>query len=189
MRICFLGAGALGCAIGGTLTEAGCDVSVVDRNAAHVDAMSRDGLAFVNGSSEDVVRVRASTRASGLGTMDLVVVLVKSFDTRNAIKGAGDILGPNTVVMSAAERARSRRNHRRGRGTTSRDCREDLRRRRDAGAGSCRPRDQRQAYGHRRTWRRGHGAGPTHRRDVQRRRAAHHGDLQHRRCDVGQAAR
>ena len=52
MRICFLGAGALGCAIGGTLTEAGCQVSLVDVNAEHVDAMNRTVLTIIDVSSE-----------------------------------------------------------------------------------------------------------------------------------------
>jgi 2-dehydropantoate 2-reductase len=100
MRICFLGAGALGCAIGGTLTEAGYDVSLVDVNEAHVAAMNRNGLVLTGAASECTVPVRASTRAAGLGTMDLVVVLVKSFHTRQAIEAARDIVGPATVVMS-----------------------------------------------------------------------------------------
>ncbi|MGC2038248.1 ketopantoate reductase family protein, partial [Paraburkholderia caledonica] len=44
MKIAFLGAGALGCAIGSALTEGGHETWLIDRSAAHVEAMSRDGL-------------------------------------------------------------------------------------------------------------------------------------------------
>jgi 2-dehydropantoate 2-reductase len=100
LKICVLGAGALGCAIGGVLAEGGCEVTLVTRNAAHVDAMNRDGLRLVEDGTERSVRVHATTDCAALGPMDLVIVLVKSFDTRRAIEAAGPIVGPGTVVMS-----------------------------------------------------------------------------------------
>jgi 2-dehydropantoate 2-reductase len=100
LKICVLGAGALGCAIGGVLAESGCELTLVTRNAAHVDAMNRDGLRLVEDGVERSVKVRAATGCAGLEPMDLVIVLVKSFDTRRAIEAAAPIVGPNTVVMS-----------------------------------------------------------------------------------------
>lgn len=44
MKIAVLGAGALGCAIGGTLAEAGNEVVLINRNATHVDAINSHGL-------------------------------------------------------------------------------------------------------------------------------------------------
>jgi len=96
-----LGAGALGSAIGGTLAAGGSDVTLVDRYDAHVDAINRSGLRMQVGDSERVVRVTAVTDARALSTMDLVIVLVKSYDTRGAIEAAApSIVGPDTVVMS-----------------------------------------------------------------------------------------
>ena len=43
MKICFLGAGALGCSIGGVLAAGGSDVCLVDRYQAHVDAINSGG--------------------------------------------------------------------------------------------------------------------------------------------------
>lgn len=100
LKICVLGAGALGCAIGGVLAEGGCEVTLVTRNAAHVDAMNRDGLRLVEDGVERSVKVRAATSCAALEPVDLVIVLVKSFDTRRAIEAAGPVVGPDTVVMS-----------------------------------------------------------------------------------------
>ncbi len=100
MKIVFLGAGALGSALGSKLTEAGHEVHLVCRSAAHVEAMQRDGLRIREASGDKVVRVQASTDCRGIGPADLVVVLVKSFNTREAIEGAASILGPETAVMS-----------------------------------------------------------------------------------------
>ena len=49
MKICVLGAGALGCAIGGVLTEAGHEVWLINRNAAQVEAMNSRGLILRDG--------------------------------------------------------------------------------------------------------------------------------------------
>jgi 2-dehydropantoate 2-reductase len=100
MRICFIGAGALGSSLGGTLARAGHDVVLVDRDAAHVDAINRTGLRMVEGGREHVVRVAATTRCDGLPLVDLVIVLVKSGATREAAQSAMGLVGPYTIVMS-----------------------------------------------------------------------------------------
>lgn len=100
MKIYFLGAGALGCAIGGTLAAAGSDVTLIDPFQAHVDAINRDGLRIKVGDAERVVKVRAALDSKGLEAPDLVIVLVKSFHTRSAIEGALSIIGPHTALMS-----------------------------------------------------------------------------------------
>lgn len=100
MKIYFLGAGALGCAIGGTLAAAGSDVTLIDHNQAHVDAINRDGLFIKEGESDRVVRVKAAVDCADLPPADLVIVLVKSFHTREAIMSARPIVGERTAVMS-----------------------------------------------------------------------------------------
>ena len=100
MKIAVLGAGALGCAIGGTLAEVGHEVVLINRNAAHVDAINQHGLRMRRPAGFRSVPARAATRAQGLGEMELVIVLVKSFHTREAMSGALELVGPGTVVMS-----------------------------------------------------------------------------------------
>ncbi|MBY4866452.1 2-dehydropantoate 2-reductase [Burkholderia sp. Bp9017] len=100
MKIAFLGAGALGCAIGSALTEGGHETWLVDRFAAHVEAMSRDGLQVDDERGTRRVAVRATMNPAEVGPVDLVVVLVKSFHTDSAMRGAVDLVGPETVVLS-----------------------------------------------------------------------------------------
>jgi len=100
MKIAFLGAGALGCTIGAVLTEAGHEVWLIDRTEAHVAAMRRDGLEVDGPDGTRVVKVRASTTAADAGVVDLVIVLVKSFHTESAMRGARSLVGPRTMVMS-----------------------------------------------------------------------------------------
>ncbi|APW40076.1 2-dehydropantoate 2-reductase [Rhodoferax koreense] len=100
MKICVLGAGALGCAIGGVLTEAGHEVWLVNRGQAHVDAMLQRGLLMREAGVDRTVPVRAATNCDAIGVVDLVIVLVKSFHTRTVIESARGIVGPDTVVLS-----------------------------------------------------------------------------------------
>jgi 2-dehydropantoate 2-reductase len=101
MKIHVLGAGALGCAIGGTLAAAGSDVTLIARSREHVDAVNAKGLVMREADgSEQIVRVAAATDASGLAAADLVIVLVKSFHTEAAIEGYKAALGEHTIVMS-----------------------------------------------------------------------------------------
>ena len=100
MKIAILGAGALGCAIGSTLSQGGHETSLIDRSAAHVGAMCRDGLQVDDADGSRHIKVRATTQAAEVGAVDLVVVLVKSFHTDSAMRGALDLIGPDTLVLS-----------------------------------------------------------------------------------------
>jgi 2-dehydropantoate 2-reductase len=104
LKICILGAGALGSAIGGVLSEAGNLVWLVNRSRPHVDAMRQSGLTLREDGIDRVVRVHATTDchqiADTAGLVDLVIVLVKSFHTQAAIEAALPIISANTVVLS-----------------------------------------------------------------------------------------
>lgn len=104
MKICVLGAGALGCAIGGVLTEAGNEVWLVNRDAQHVEVMNGVGLTMRTGGVDRVVKVHAAIHASGVdlssGPVELAIVLVKSFHTREVIESAMAIIADNTTVLS-----------------------------------------------------------------------------------------
>jgi 2-dehydropantoate 2-reductase len=100
MKICILGSGALGSSIGGILTEAGLEVYLIDTWTEHVNAMNRQGLKLREDSSERIVKVRAATGCQGIGPIDLILVLVKSYHTKEAIKNAGPIIGDKIVVLS-----------------------------------------------------------------------------------------
>ena len=95
-----LGAGSLGSTIGGSLRAGGSHVYLVDTWREHVEAVNTRGLILREGAAEHAVRLQARTTADGIGPVDLVIVLVKSFHTREAIDQARSLVGPETAVMS-----------------------------------------------------------------------------------------
>lgn len=102
MKIVMLGAGALGSTIGGTLAMGGNDVHFVDMWQEHVDLINKDGLHMTNEKEDWYVRVDARTTADTVGEADLVIVLVKSFATKQAVEQLKqtNVIGKNTLVMS-----------------------------------------------------------------------------------------
>jgi 2-dehydropantoate 2-reductase len=100
MKVCVLGSGAMGSSIGGYLADAGSEVYLIDTWAEHVNAMNSQGLKLRVGSSDRTVKVRAATDCRGIGPADFIIVLVKSYHTREAIENAGPIIGDKTVIMS-----------------------------------------------------------------------------------------
>jgi 2-dehydropantoate 2-reductase len=104
MKIVVLGAGALGCALGSVLIDGGNEVWLVNRDKAHVDAINQLGLRVQENGVDRFVKTFAVTTCSDVdlasGPIDLVIVLVKSFHTREAIESAKAILGKDTLVLS-----------------------------------------------------------------------------------------
>ena len=102
MKICMLGTGSLGSTIGGTLAHGGSEVYFVDQWKEHIDKINENGLKMTDEKEEWFVKVDARTSAEGIGPVDLVIVLVKSFATKEAVAQLKktNVIGSETLVMS-----------------------------------------------------------------------------------------
>jgi 2-dehydropantoate 2-reductase len=103
MRIAILGAGAIGSVVGGMLTKAGVDMTLVDQWPQHVEAMKRDGLRLSGTCGEHVIPVRAlhlhELQSAG-EPFDAIFLAVKSYDTEWAAQLArGYLREPDGVVV------------------------------------------------------------------------------------------
>lgn len=107
-RIAVVGAGAVGGYIGGYLTAAGHDVTLIDFWPEHVDAMRRDGLALsgMTDAEEMTVPVKAwhLTEVQALSRerpVDIAIIATKSYDTAWAATLIKPYLSPGGCVVSA----------------------------------------------------------------------------------------
>ena len=100
MRVAVVGAGAMGCLYGGHLAEAGVDVSLVDVWREHVDAINAKGLHMTGVSGDRVVHIPATTDPETIGEVDLVLLFVKSYDTAQAVRDSGSLIGGDTCVLT-----------------------------------------------------------------------------------------
>jgi 2-dehydropantoate 2-reductase len=103
MRIGIIGAGAIGCVVGGMLTKAGRDVTLIDQWPEHVEAMKRQGLRLSGTCGDHVIRVKAlhvHELQRVTEPFDAVFIAVKSYDTEWATALAlGYLARPNGVVV------------------------------------------------------------------------------------------
>ena len=99
MRVAVMGAGAVGSYLGSRLAAAGADVTLIARGA-HLEALRERGLILVSPEGErSAIRVRATGAAAEVGPVDLVIFLVKSYDTEEAAKRLPPLLGRDTAVL------------------------------------------------------------------------------------------
>ena len=99
MRICVVGAGAIGGVIASGLASAGVETSVYARGATLAALRSR-GLSVESADGAVTVKVAASDDAAELGPQDFVVLAVKAQSLPAAVTGIGPLLGPDTAVLS-----------------------------------------------------------------------------------------
>merc|ERR1712013_949389 len=99
-KIGVLGAGAMGSFFGGLLAEKGLDVVLLDVWQEHVDNINNHGLRIVGVGGDRQVKVRASTSPSKESQVDIVFVQCKAAHTKEAILGAKNMFGKDTVFIS-----------------------------------------------------------------------------------------
>lgn len=100
MKIAVLGAGAIGSTIGGHLAEAGFNVTLIDIWKEHVDAINKRGLHLFGVSGDRYIEVKATTSPKKLGKMDMVILSVKAYDTKKALKFSSNIFTKDTLLIS-----------------------------------------------------------------------------------------
>jgi 2-dehydropantoate 2-reductase len=100
MKIAILGAGAMGSLYGAMLKEAKEEVWLLNRWEEHINAIRERGLTVSSLSGDRTVLIKATTDLKEIGKMDLVVVFVKSYSTREAMSGALSLLGNETMVLT-----------------------------------------------------------------------------------------
>jgi len=95
MKITVIGAGAVGSVIGGLLSKAGEDVTLIGRKA-HVDAINQNGLVLNGESGKMVIRVKAAENLDF--KPDLALLTVKSQDVESSVKKMQPFLSGTLVV-------------------------------------------------------------------------------------------
>ncbi|MGP8231948.1 MAG: 2-dehydropantoate 2-reductase [Methylovirgula sp.] len=100
MRICVIGAGAIGGLLAARLADAGEEVSVIARGP-HLAAIKADGLTLIEGGKEIVAKVKASNRIADVGEQDLIILGMKAHQIAAVVHDLPAIYGPQTAVLTA----------------------------------------------------------------------------------------
>lgn len=110
MRIAIIGAGAMGCLFGSKLSASGNEVFFFDSDKELVDSINADGLIIEEKDSKTGVQIvkeykgsiTASTSYDAMkaSKVDLVIIFVKSINTRSAIIDNVEIFHPGINVLT-----------------------------------------------------------------------------------------
>jgi 2-dehydropantoate 2-reductase len=99
MRLAVLGAGSMGTVAGALMTKGGYDVTLIDANKAHVEAMNESG-ATITGKMDLNVPVKALTPDQMEGMYDIVFYLVKQTSNDQALTALLPHLHKESIVCT-----------------------------------------------------------------------------------------
>jgi 2-dehydropantoate 2-reductase len=99
-KVVVIGAGGIGGLFGGLLFEGGLDVTLVDLNQEHVDAINTNGLKIIGYGGDRFLSIKATTEPNTACVADIVIVQCKAMHTKDAVKNAMSVFGDHTTVVS-----------------------------------------------------------------------------------------
>ncbi len=101
MKLTILGAGGTGALIGAYAKKGGLPVYFVDPYAAHMEAVSKNGLSLTVRDKTEIIHVdKATTDPTEVGVSDVVIVLCKGQNNRPTIEANMALFGPDTLVIT-----------------------------------------------------------------------------------------
>ncbi len=100
MKLCVVGAGAIGGYLAVGLARVCEEVSVVIRGA-NLQAVRAHGMKLLIDGREEVARPRATDRMADLGVQDVVVLAMKAHQLAPVVPELGALIGPQTLVVTA----------------------------------------------------------------------------------------
>ena len=100
MKICVVGAGAIGGFMGARLAQQDHEVSLIARGP-HLAAIKQNGLKLIQDGEEIVAdNVSATDNISDVGVQDIVLLALKSHQIAAVIDKLPNLLGPDTVMVT-----------------------------------------------------------------------------------------
>ncbi len=100
MKICIVGAGAIGGYLAVKLASAGAQVTVIIRGA-NLTAVRARGLKLIHEGGEHVVLdIVATDKLSEVGPQDLVILAMKAHQVTPVANQLGPLLGPDTTIIT-----------------------------------------------------------------------------------------
>jgi 2-dehydropantoate 2-reductase len=102
MRVCVVGAGAIGGLLGGKMALAGESVTFIEKHPAHREAINKNGLKLLMHGGETLVAngVKATENMAEPGAQDLVIVAVKAHQIPAIAPGLRKLYNKDTIVMT-----------------------------------------------------------------------------------------
>ncbi len=100
MKICIVGAGAIGGYLGAKLINAGLDVTLVARGL-HLEEIKKNGLTIIEKDKKIICHPKCSDSFEHLGKMDFIFITLKAYSISEIAKEIAKMFHKNTSVITA----------------------------------------------------------------------------------------
>ncbi len=100
MKIVIVGPGAMGCLCAAFLAKAKEEIWLLDKNKERVAQINEKGISVEGISGNWQAGVKATADCKEIGQANLIIICVKSYDTKAAIMHAKALVGDNTKVLT-----------------------------------------------------------------------------------------
>lgn len=100
MKIAVIGAGAMGSLFAARLIDAGAEVTLVDVDERLLDALRSHGLCLEDEQGARVYWPQVARAEQLQGEVDAMLMLTKSYHTRQAMQASRHLLGQQTLVLT-----------------------------------------------------------------------------------------
>ncbi len=101
MRIVIVGPGAIGCLFAAYLSKPNQELWLLDKDKARSDKLNKQGI-IIEGISGNwqAKNLKAASQAADIGRADLIIIAVKSYDTKKACTCIRTLIDKNTLVIT-----------------------------------------------------------------------------------------
>ena len=100
MKIVIVGPGAMGCLLAAFLSKTKEDIWIFDYNKERATKIAQGGISLTGISGEWQVKAKATSEIKDIGIADLLIICVKSYDTKAAVTQAKALIGASTSVLT-----------------------------------------------------------------------------------------
>jgi 2-dehydropantoate 2-reductase len=100
MKIVIAGPGAMGCLFAAFLSKSAEDIWLLDKQKERAAMINQQGIIVEGISGNWQAKVKATADVQEIGNADLIIIAVKSYDTKQAIMQAKSVLGENSSVLT-----------------------------------------------------------------------------------------
>lgn len=100
MNIVIVGPGAIGILFGTMLIRSGQNVWFLDHNKQRIDFIKKNGISLETKDKVYTNSVKITDKAAELEDMDLFIICVKSYDTKEAVRSIKSALIDKTLVLT-----------------------------------------------------------------------------------------
>ncbi|MBU0502932.1 MAG: 2-dehydropantoate 2-reductase [Candidatus Omnitrophota bacterium] len=100
MKIAIVGPGAMGCLFAAFLSKTDADIVLIDKDSQRAEKINQQGIIVEGVSGSWQAKVKVTSDIKDIGALDLILLCVKSYDTKSACAQVKLLAGENTLVLT-----------------------------------------------------------------------------------------